>query len=29
MSIKRRLCAFMAVLVSISCAAWAQDAALE
>ena len=27
MSITRRLCAFMAVLVSISCAAWAQDSA--
>ena len=25
MAITRRLCAFMAVLVSISCAAWAQD----
>lgn len=27
MSITRRLCAFMAVLVSVSCASWAQDAA--
>ena len=27
MAITRRLCAFMAVLVSVSCASWAQDSA--